>query len=125
MFRGLINDAKSAAGAMIAKYLARASVAVPFLVALGFGTAALAVMLVERFGSAYAYLMLAGDRKSELGPLLFWNGDTGNLFLNDWGLIRVQNCASCRIAMAFQDFRYRFFHPLTMCFQFSRRVWAD
>jgi len=60
MFRGLINDAKSAAGSMIAKYLARASVAVPFLVALGFGTAALTVVLVERFGSAYAYLMLAG-----------------------------------------------------------------
>ena len=35
MFRGLINDAKSAAGSLIAKYLARASVAVPFVVALG------------------------------------------------------------------------------------------
>jgi hypothetical protein len=60
MFRGLINDAKSAVGAMIAKYLARASVAVPFLVAAGFGTAALTLLLVERFGSFYAYLMMAG-----------------------------------------------------------------
>lgn len=60
MFRGLINDAKSAVGATIAKYLARASVAVPFVVAAGFGTAATTVLLVERFGSFHAYLMLAG-----------------------------------------------------------------
>jgi hypothetical protein len=60
MFRGLINDAKSAAGSMIAKYLARASVGVPFLIAFGFGTAAITVLLVERFGSFYGYLMVAG-----------------------------------------------------------------
>lgn len=60
MFRGLINDAKSAAGSIIAKYLARASVAVPFLIAFGFGTAAATVVLVDRFGSVAAYSMVAG-----------------------------------------------------------------
>jgi uncharacterized membrane protein len=60
MFRGLINDAKSAAGSMIAKYLARASVAVPFIVAAGFGTAATTVMLVDRYGSIAAYSIVAG-----------------------------------------------------------------
>jgi hypothetical protein len=60
MFRGLINDAKVAAGSLIGKYVARASVAVPFIVALGFGTAALAVFLVDRFGHLYAYIILAG-----------------------------------------------------------------
>ena len=60
MFRGLINDAKSAAGSIIARYLARASVAVPFLVAFGFATAAATVVLVDRFGSVAAYSMVAG-----------------------------------------------------------------
>jgi preprotein translocase subunit SecY len=60
MFRGVINDAKSAAGSLIAKYLARVSVAVPFLAALGFATAAIAAMLVERFGSVAGYWMVAG-----------------------------------------------------------------
>lgn len=59
MFRTLINDAKSAAGAVVARYAVRASVAVPFLVAAGFGTAALTVILVERFGSLVAYSMMA------------------------------------------------------------------
>jgi predicted histidine transporter YuiF (NhaC family) len=60
MFRGLINDAKSAAGSVIAKYLARASVAAPFIVALGFATAAITLTLVDRFGSIAAYWMVAG-----------------------------------------------------------------
>jgi hypothetical protein len=60
MFKGLINDAKSAAGSLIVKYLARASVAVPFIVALGFATAAITLMLVERFGHTAAYWMVAG-----------------------------------------------------------------
>lgn len=59
MFRGLINDAKSAANAVVAKYATRASVAVPFLVAGGFSTAAITLMLVERFGSIAAYWMVA------------------------------------------------------------------
>lgn len=60
MFRGLINDAKSAAGSLIAKYLARVSVAVPFVVAVGFATAAITLMLVERFGAIVAYWMVGG-----------------------------------------------------------------
>jgi hypothetical protein len=61
MFRALINDAKTAAGAVIGKYAIRASVAVPFVVAAGFGTAALTVLLAERFGALAAYgLMAAG-----------------------------------------------------------------
>lgn len=59
MFRSLINDVKSAAAAVIGKYAVRASVAVPFVVAAGFGTAALALILVERFGSVAAYSVMA------------------------------------------------------------------
>jgi hypothetical protein len=60
VFRGLISDAKAAAGAVIVKYVARASVAIPFLIAAGFATAALTVMLVDRYGAQVAYLLLAG-----------------------------------------------------------------
>jgi hypothetical protein len=60
MFRGLINDAKSAAGSLIAKYLARASVAVPFIVAVGFATAAITLTLVDRFGGIVASWIVAG-----------------------------------------------------------------
>jgi hypothetical protein len=61
VFRKLIDDAKSAAVSTLTKYAVRMSVAVPFLVAAGFGTAAVTVMLVERFGSLKAYgLMAAG-----------------------------------------------------------------
>lgn len=60
MFRGLINDAKSAAGAVVAKYAVRASVAVPFIIALGFATAALTLALANAFGSIAAYWMVAG-----------------------------------------------------------------
>ena len=60
MFRGLINDAKSAAVAVVAKYAARMTVAVPFLVAVGFATAAITLHLVDRFGAINAYWMVAG-----------------------------------------------------------------
>lgn len=60
MFRGLLNDAKSAVNSVVAKYLARASVAVPFLIAAGFTIAAITVMLVETFGQVTAYWMMAG-----------------------------------------------------------------
>jgi hypothetical protein len=60
MFRGLINDAKAAAGSLVGKYLVRASVAVPFIVAIGFGVASVTLLLVERFGAINAYLMVAG-----------------------------------------------------------------
>ena len=61
MFQELINDAKAAAGSLIAKYLARASVAVPFFAACGFATAAVTFLLVERFGAiAACWIVAAG-----------------------------------------------------------------
>lgn len=60
MFRTLINDAKSAAGAVIGKYAIRASVGVPFVIAAGFATAAAAAALVDRFGAIAGYGMMAG-----------------------------------------------------------------
>ena len=60
MFAGLINHAKAAASHLVLKYVARASVAIPFVIAVGFAIAALAVMLVERFGHATAYWIMAG-----------------------------------------------------------------
>jgi hypothetical protein len=60
VFRGLINDVKSAAGSVVAKYAARASVAVPLIIALGFATAGITLMLVEQFGHRNAYFMVAG-----------------------------------------------------------------
>jgi hypothetical protein len=60
VFAGLINQAKSAASGLVLKYLARASVVVPFLIALGFALAAITVMLVERYGQVTAYWLVAG-----------------------------------------------------------------
>jgi len=60
VFAGLINNAKAAASHLVLKYVARASVAIPFLIAIGFAIAALAVMLVERFGHVTAYWIMAG-----------------------------------------------------------------
>jgi hypothetical protein len=60
MFAGLINQAKGAVTNLVLRYVARASVAVPFIIAAGFALAALAVMLVERFGHATGYWLMAG-----------------------------------------------------------------
>ncbi len=60
MFAGLIHQAKSAVSGLVLKYVARASVAVPFIIALGFALAAITVMLVERFGHVMAYWLVAG-----------------------------------------------------------------
>ena len=60
MFAGLINHAKAAVSGLVLKYLARASVAIPFVIALGFALAAVAVMLVQRFGHATGYWIMAG-----------------------------------------------------------------
>ena len=59
MFQGLINNAKSAVSGLVLKYVARASVAVPFIIALGFALAAITVMLVNRFGQITAYWTIA------------------------------------------------------------------
>ena len=63
MFRGVFNYAASSAGSLIAGYLARASVAVPFIVAFGFAMAALSLMLSDRFGHRDAYLIVAGPSR--------------------------------------------------------------
>ena len=61
MFAGLVKQAKSAASDLALKYLARASVALPFVIALGFALAAVTVTLVERYGQVMAYWMVAGS----------------------------------------------------------------
>jgi hypothetical protein len=60
VFAGLINQGKAAVSSLALKYLARASVAIPFVIALGFASAAITVMLVERFGHLAAYWIMAG-----------------------------------------------------------------
>jgi hypothetical protein len=59
VFAGLVNEAKAAASGLLLKYVARASVAVPFAIALGFALAATTVMLVQWFGQATAYWIMA------------------------------------------------------------------
>jgi hypothetical protein len=60
VFAGVINQAKAAASGLVLKYLARASVAIPFVIALGFALAALTVTLVQHFGHVTAYWLMAG-----------------------------------------------------------------
>jgi hypothetical protein len=60
VFQGLINSAKTAVSSLVIKYVARASVAVPFVIALGFALAAIAAMLVDRFGHIAGYWLMAG-----------------------------------------------------------------
>jgi len=60
VFTGLVNQAKSAVAGLVVKYLARASVAIPFIIAFGFAVAAVAAMLVQGFGHVAGYWMMAG-----------------------------------------------------------------
>jgi hypothetical protein len=60
VFAGLINQTKTAVTRLVLQYVARASVALPFLIALGFALAAITLMLVQRFGHTAAYWMMAG-----------------------------------------------------------------
>jgi hypothetical protein len=60
VFAGLINQTKAALSGLVLKYVARASVAIPFVIALGFALAAITVMLVQRFGHAAGYGLMAG-----------------------------------------------------------------
>lgn len=59
MFAGLINEVKAAASGLLLKYAARASVVVPFAIALGFALAATTVMLVEWLGQVTGYWIMA------------------------------------------------------------------
>jgi hypothetical protein len=60
VFQRLLNDAKSAVSSVVLKYVARASVAIPFLIAAGFALAAISTMLVQRFGYVAGYWLMAG-----------------------------------------------------------------
>jgi uncharacterized membrane protein len=70
VFAGLINQAKSAVSGLVLRYVARASVAIPFLVALGFILAAVAAMLVKRFGHVAGYWMMAGGLASIIAAIV-------------------------------------------------------
>ena len=59
MFAGLVNEAKAAVSGLLLKYVARASVAVPFAIAVGFALAATTVMRVQWFGQVTAYWLMA------------------------------------------------------------------
>jgi hypothetical protein len=56
-----MNQAKAAVSGIILKYVARASVAIPFVIALGFALAAAAAMLVQHFGHVAGYWIMAGS----------------------------------------------------------------
>lgn len=60
MFARLVDQAKAAVSSLVLKYVARASVAIPFVIALGFALTAITIMLVERFGHVAAYWTMAG-----------------------------------------------------------------
>jgi hypothetical protein len=59
MFQGLFKRAESSVDNLVAKYVGRAVVAIPLLVAAGFATAALTVELVSRYGAVSAYAAMA------------------------------------------------------------------
>lgn len=60
MLQELANRAQRAIDTVVSKYVSRLAVAVPFVVALGFGTAAASVKLTEMYGSMLANAVLAG-----------------------------------------------------------------
>lgn len=60
MFGRLISYATSGFTNLMEKYAIRASVAIPFLLALAFGLAGLTVVLIDAFGYRDAYFILAG-----------------------------------------------------------------
>jgi Na+-transporting methylmalonyl-CoA/oxaloacetate decarboxylase gamma subunit len=59
MFQGLFQRAETTIDGIVAKYIARALVAVPLLVACGFVTAAATVKLVELYGGVIGCAIMA------------------------------------------------------------------
>jgi hypothetical protein len=59
MFQAIVQRAQSAVDSTLAKLMTRAAVAVPLVVAAGFGTAALTVTLTQAYGPALSYTMMA------------------------------------------------------------------
>lgn len=60
MFQGLFQRAEITIDGIVAKYMGRALVAVPLLVACGFATAAATVRLIELYGAAVGCAIMAG-----------------------------------------------------------------
>ena len=60
MFQALIQKAQGAVDAVVGKVLTRAAVAIPIVIAAGFGIAALTVKLSQAYGPALSYTMMAG-----------------------------------------------------------------
>lgn len=60
MFQGLFQRAEMTINSIVAKYMARALVAVPLLVACGFATAAVTVKLIELYGAPIGCAIMAG-----------------------------------------------------------------
>jgi hypothetical protein len=61
MFEGLVTRAQQSVDALVSKYVTRLVVTVPFLVALGFGTAAASVKMTEMYGSTTAHAIMAAS----------------------------------------------------------------
>lgn len=59
MFQGLLRRAEQSLDQVVAKYVGRAIVAVPLLVAAGFATAAITTMLVEIYGTVIGCAIMA------------------------------------------------------------------
>ena len=59
MFQSIINRAQHSVESVLTKYVLRAVVAVPFLIACGFGTAAATVKLVQIYGHTEAYALVS------------------------------------------------------------------
>ncbi len=60
MFQAALQKAQRAVDSTVEKLLTRAAVAVPLVIAAGFGTAALTVTLTQTYGPAVSYTMMAG-----------------------------------------------------------------
>lgn len=59
MFQGLFRRAESTIDSVVSKYVGRAAIAIPLVIAGGFATAALTVKLVEIYGAVTAYAIMA------------------------------------------------------------------
>lgn len=61
MFEGLVTRAQRSVETLVSKYVTRFAVAVPFIAALGFGTAAASGKLTELYGNTAAHAMMAAS----------------------------------------------------------------
>ncbi len=59
MFQGLFKRAESTIDSVVSKFVMRALVAIPLIVAAGFATAALTLKLVEQYGAVTGHALMA------------------------------------------------------------------